>query len=117
MEANVSEPLSLDVLAREAGISRFYFIGLFRKALGTTSHKHLLELRTDGAASMLATGDHSVIEIALACGFQSSSHFAPVFKNKYREPPTSCRLRHRQDTVTGNTRALGVCPDDSRAKS
>ena len=114
MEANVSEPLSLDVLAREAGISRFHFIGLFRRALGTTPHKHLLELRADVAASMLATGDRSVIEIALACGFQSSSHFASVFKNKYREPPTAYRLRHRQEAITGDARLPGVRFDKLR---
>ncbi len=93
MEANLSEPLSLEVLAREAGISRFHFIGLFRRALGTTPHKHLLDLRLQVAASMLLKGDKGVLEVALACGFQSSSHFAAVFKQKFHASPTTYKRR------------------------
>ncbi len=93
MEANLAEPLSLEVLAREAGISRFHFIGLFRRSLGMTPHKHLLKLRTEIASSMLLQKDKGILEIALACGFQSSSHFAAVFKQHYAESPTAYRLR------------------------
>jgi AraC family transcriptional regulator len=93
MEAKLSEPLSLDALAREAGVSKFHFIGLFRRALGTTPHKHLLTLRRELAASMLLEGSRSVLDIGLACGFQSPSHFAAIFKQAYGESPSSYRVR------------------------
>lgn len=87
IEANFDKPLTLDSLAGEAGISPFHFARLFGKAVGVTPHRHLLEVRLRAAARMLKETDKSILDIALTCGFNTSSHFSAAFRKQYGWKP------------------------------
>ena len=91
IDAHLSDPLDLRVLSREAGISRFHFAALFRKAMGTSPHRHVLHLRMQAARAMLRHTDKSVFEIALSCGFVSASHFTGAFRRHFSQSPTEVR--------------------------
>jgi len=95
MEAKYMEPLSLDDLARAAGVSRFHFVRIFRAQVGVTPHRHVVRLRMDAAAAMLAETDRSVLDIALACGYHTAGHFAAAFRRHFSKAPCEYRLRAR----------------------
>ncbi len=96
MEARYMEPLSLDELAREAGVSPFHFARLFRARVGLTPHRHVVRLRMDAAAALLAETDRGVLDIALTCGYRTASHFAAAFRRHFAQAPGDYRLRARE---------------------
>lgn len=98
MAVNFAKPLTLDELAREANVSRFHFVQLFRREVGVTPHQHLILLRLDAAARMLSMSDASVQLIARACGYSTSAHFAKSFAQRYGVTPSSYRL-HATETL------------------
>jgi len=91
MKVHYNESLSLNQLAEEAGVSCFHFMHLFKKNIGTTPHHYLIRIRMDAAALMLSNTDLSVMEIALACGYQSAAHFSAAFQKQFSQSPSQSR--------------------------
>jgi AraC-like DNA-binding protein len=77
---NLSDDLSLSELAGVAGMSAHYFAELFRKSTGHSPHRYVLLQRIEHAKQSLCERGNSVIEAALAAGFENPSHFARVFR-------------------------------------
>lgn len=95
MSVHFAEPLRLEQLAREAGISKFHFAHLFRERTGMTPHRYLVQLRMDAARRMLASTGLTVSEIAAACGYDSPAHFGAAFQRRHGQTPGAFRLRPR----------------------
>ncbi len=91
MKVHYAEPLSLDQLAAEAGVSRFHFISLFKENVGITPHRYLVQLRMTAAAALLNSRELSILEVALACGYQSAAHFTSAFVQHYSQTPSQYR--------------------------
>jgi transcriptional regulator GlxA family with amidase domain len=87
MENNLEEPLSPSVLARQAGLSARQLERLFRRYLDRSPKRYYLELRLKKARSLLLQTDMSVINVALACGFSSPSHFSKCYRAFYGRTP------------------------------
>ncbi|WP_237151359.1 GlxA family transcriptional regulator [Pseudomonas sp. ADAK18] len=79
MEANLEDPLALDQLAVYAGRSRRQLERLFREQLGTTPQRYYLELRITEARRLLQHTEMSQVEVLVACGFVSPSHFSKCY--------------------------------------
>jgi AraC-like DNA-binding protein len=79
IEANVAEPVGLEDAARQAGLSPYHFLRIFRKALGVTPHQYLVRLRLRRAAKLLAEEKMPVTEVALDAGFADLSNFVRTF--------------------------------------
>lgn len=94
MTLHFAEPLNLERLAREAGISKFHFAHLFRERTGMTPHRYLVQLRMDAARRMLTSTELTVSEIAAACGYDSPAHFGAAFQSRYKQTPGSFRRQH-----------------------
>nr|WP_315983903.1 helix-turn-helix domain-containing protein [Aliamphritea spongicola] len=62
----------------------------------TSPSKYYLELRITQARRLLLQTSHSITDIALACGFVSSSHFSNCYKDYFGTAPTFAREQHRQ---------------------
>jgi AraC family transcriptional regulator len=95
MRAHLDVPLSLAAISREAGLSRFHTLRLFKSAYGETPLRRLTRLRMERAKISLAMGEDTVTEIAIRCGYENPAHFAAAFRRwagtsprKYR---ASCR--------------------------
>jgi AraC-like DNA-binding protein len=88
------EPLTVDDLARAAGLSRAHFSRGFRRAFGVSPHAYLLTRRLERAASLLCFTDHSVAEICLRVGLRSIGSFTTSFKRAYGVPPAAYRAAH-----------------------
>lgn len=87
MEQNLEEPLSPSILAKQAGLSTRQLERLFRRYLDRSPKRYYLELRLKKARSLLLQTDMSVINVALACGFSSPSHFSKCYRAFYGRTP------------------------------
>lgn len=87
MEENLEDPLSPSTLAKETGLSTRQLERLFRRYLDRSPKRYYLELRLKRARSLLLQTDMSVINVALACGFSSPSHFSKCYRAFYGRTP------------------------------
>jgi AraC family transcriptional regulator len=79
MTSNLAQPVSVDGIAKEAGISPFHFARLFRRSTGQSPHAYLTQLRLEKAHSLLQTTDLSVSVIGAECGYALPSSFSSAF--------------------------------------
>lgn len=91
MEATVEEPAGREELAQVAGLSVRQLERLFRSQLGTSVNAMAMRIRLDQAAQLLRSSGLSVTEAAVACGFQSASHFARAFRARFGIAPSAAR--------------------------
>jgi len=94
MELNIEEPISPAVLAREVGMSTRQLERLFRRYLNRSPKRYYMELRLQKARNLLMQTDMSVINVALACGFASPSHFSKCYRAQYKTTPYRERGTH-----------------------
>jgi AraC-like DNA-binding protein len=94
MHSCYQDELSLDDLARAAAMSRYHFLRSFKAQVGITPHGYLQQVRLRTAASLLQASSRSITEIALACGFASSSRFSAAFRRFYQCSPSTYRRTH-----------------------
>jgi len=87
MEANIEEPISPSVLAKDVGMSTRQLERLFRRYLNRSPKRYYMELRLQKARNLLMQTDMSVINVALACGFASPSHFSKCYRSHYDTTP------------------------------
>lgn len=92
MEASLSEPLKLADMSPAGGLSRRQMERLFRREMGRTPARYYLELRLERAHLLLLTSSLPVIEIAVACGFSTASHFSRTYRERYGVTPQRTRL-------------------------
>lgn len=96
MEANLSEPLSLIEVAGHVGLSRRQIERLFRTEMGRSPARYYLEIRLDRARHLLIQSSMPVVEVAVACGFVSASHFSKCYRELYSRSPQQERLDRKQ---------------------
>jgi AraC family transcriptional regulator len=109
--AHLDEDLSLEALAARAGLSAFHLHRIFSSAVGETPKKLTLRLRLGRAAVLLLTGDDSVLDVALSCGFQSHEVFCRTFRRRFGMTPSAYRERgfvHRVDRARARDHAALV---------
>jgi transcriptional regulator GlxA family with amidase domain len=94
MESNIEEPISPSVLAREVGMSTRQLERLFRRYLSRSPKRYYMELRLQKARNLLMQTDMTVINVALACGFASPSHFSKCYRAHYNTTPYRERGAH-----------------------
>ncbi len=94
MEQNIEEPVSPSILARDVGMSTRQLERLFRRYLNRSPKRYYMELRLQKARNLLMQTDMSVINVALACGFASPSHFSKCYRSHYDTTPYRERGSH-----------------------
>nr|WP_232823062.1 GlxA family transcriptional regulator [Oceanibium sediminis] len=87
MEENIEEPISPSVLASDVGMSTRQLERLFRRYLSRSPKRYYMELRLSRARNLLMQTDMSVINVALACGFASPSHFSKCYRAHFSTTP------------------------------
>ena len=87
MEGNIEDPVSPADLAEEVGMSTRQLERLFRRYLNRSPKRYYMELRLQKARNLLMQTDMSVINVALACGFASPSHFSKCYRSHYSTTP------------------------------
>ena len=94
MEINIEEPISPSILAKDVGMSTRQLERLFRRYLDRSPKRYYMELRLQKARNLLMQTDMSVINVALACGFASPSHFSKCYRAHYDTTPYRERGSH-----------------------
>lgn len=87
------ETVSLDELARIAGVHRTHLARAFRQRHGCTVGEYIRRLRVDAAAMELKQRARSVAEIGVGLGFFDQAHFCRSFKRIYGLTPSAYRSR------------------------
>ncbi|MDE3027935.1 MAG: GlxA family transcriptional regulator [Paracoccaceae bacterium] len=87
METAIEEPISPAELAEDVGMSTRQLERLFRRYLNRSPKRYYMELRLQKARNLLMQTDMSVINVALACGFASPSHFSKCYRAHYNTTP------------------------------
>ncbi len=87
MENNIEEPLSPLKLAENLGISIRQLERLFQRYFSQSPKRYYMALRLQKARNLLLQTEMNVLQIALACGFSSSSHFSKCYKSEFNITP------------------------------
>ncbi|MCB5198034.1 Transcriptional regulator GlxA family, contains an amidase domain and an AraC-type DNA-binding HTH domain [Loktanella sp. DSM 29012] len=98
MEQNIEDPISPAQLAKEVGMSTRQLERLFRRYLSRSPKRYYMELRLAKARNLLMQTDMTVINVALACGFASPSHFSKCYRAHYDTTPYRERGSHAART-------------------
>jgi len=107
IEQRLELALSIDTIADEVGLSAFHFQRLFIASLGESVADYIRRRRLERGALLLHQQSHSsVIDIALAAGFESHSAFSRAFRSHFGLSPSAFRRGPGATTVTGNRRPL-----------
>ena len=99
IEANLENPVSPPELAQDAGMSTRQLERLFMRYLNRSPKRYYLEARLGRARQLLLNTDLPLIEIAIACGFASSSHFSKCYRERYGTSPYRERGVQKAATV------------------
>ena len=90
-DARYAEVVTVDDMARVAGLSRAHFTVRFREAFGESPHQYLLTRRLERAAALLRTTDWSVATICMSVGLSSVGSFTTSFRRMFGVTPTDYR--------------------------
>ncbi|MFZ1470619.1 MAG: GlxA family transcriptional regulator [Paracoccaceae bacterium] len=91
MEDNIETPVSPCGIATHLGISTRQLERLFGKYLNTSPKRYMVELRLHRARNLIVQTEQPIAQIAMACGFNSTSHFSKVFRNHFGSSPLARR--------------------------
>jgi len=87
MDAQPHAHLTIDALAREAGLSPTHFAHAFKQSLGRAPHQHLVALRLERARRLLDAPNAVLSDVALRTGFADQAHFTRFFKRHFGVTP------------------------------
>jgi len=103
LASQFAEPWTLGDLARRLAASPFHLCRSFRRAFGTTLHRHRSELRLRAALTPLARRETDLAELAFDLGYSSHAHFSAAFKKLYGHSPSAVRAM-----LAGRSARLGL---------
>ncbi|MBD0267458.1 MAG: helix-turn-helix transcriptional regulator [Cyanobacteria bacterium Co-bin8] len=83
--------LKLSDLATLVGLSPFHFSHQFKQTMGVAPYQYVLQQRVERAKQLLKQTNHSIVEIALMCGFNSHSHLSKQFRQVTGTTPSAYR--------------------------
>lgn len=89
-----ARPLTLDLIARQAGISGPHLIRLYRRHYGITPIHDLWRWRVAQGVHLLRSTGLAVAEVAERTGFSNPYHFSRMIKVHQGEPPLAVRRTH-----------------------
>ena len=95
IDSFLDHKLTVDELARLAGLSRYHFGKAFKQSTGTTLHRYVLSRRLWRAEELLSYARSTLVDIAAAVGFANQSHFTAVFKSRIGISPGAYQKRNR----------------------
>lgn len=110
---NLAQPLRLEEVAQAACFSPYHFHRIFRTLMGETLAAFVKRVRLERAIHLLShRRATSLTEIALACGFSSSSDFSRSFRAQYGVPPRRFDLEKFRRSRREAMDALLPTPDE-----
>lgn len=100
IRSHLSQPITVEDLARHVGVSTYSLARGFKRTIGRTIIDTILLLRCAEAKHLIESGI-SVTDAAHCCGFVSPSHFTHTFKKYYNALPSHYLPKKQEQTFTG----------------
>jgi transcriptional regulator GlxA family with amidase domain len=94
MRQNLEVPLTCQELADASNMSARQMERLFKQYLQQSPGQYYLHLRLEKTQQLLRQSSLSVLQIATACGFSSTSYLARCYQKKYSCSPRQERARN-----------------------
>jgi AraC-like DNA-binding protein len=91
LHAHLGGKVTVETLATVARLSASHFARVFRRETGKAPMEYAHALRLERAKKLLLAGDKPITDIALECGFGSSSYLSACFQNRYKMTPREYR--------------------------
>lgn len=92
IQEKYAENLSLERVAREAGVSACYLSKLFKKEEGMNFKQYVIKVRMEKAKFLLGAGRMNIGEVARACGYSEASYFCRIFKQYWGMLPKEFQM-------------------------
>ncbi|MET4687633.1 GlxA family transcriptional regulator [Sinorhizobium fredii] len=108
MSENMTQTLPLTLLAKKVGISRRQMERQFQSNTGCSPSRFYVKLRVERAKALLEQTAMPVVEVAIACGFTSSSHFSKVYRTNEGETPIQTRKPKRSKDLMASSTAMSA---------
>lgn len=80
LDAHYGEKITLDALAEQFYINKFYLTRVFKEQFGQTVTGYLMQLRITQAKRLLRFSDKNIETIAQKCGMSDANYFSRIFK-------------------------------------
>ena len=84
-------PLTLEQLAEEGHMNKFYLSHAFKREYGVSPINYMISKRIEESKYLLAETDLSMTQIAQLLGFSSLSYFSQVFRRTQSVTPMEYR--------------------------
>ena len=117
LEAHMTQDISLEEMAKLAGLSQSQFARSFKISTGMPPYKWFLDARIKRAQELLLHGNESIAFIAIQTGFADQSHFTKTFRHATGATPktgnevaNSDPLAEQDSSIPGTTQ-LNPCVD------
>jgi len=95
MQIHLTQALTLDQLAAQAGMEKFHFAKTFKRLTGQSPLQHFLHLRMTRACEWLDAGEESVGEVAQRLGYSDAPYFSRQFRQVIGLAPSAYRALKR----------------------
>ena len=93
MRAHLDAPISQPFIAAQVGLSVRHLERLFLRYLNSSPKKYYMQMRLERARNLLLQTELSVLDIAVACGFENAGHFSKVYRLAFGVSPMMQRGR------------------------
>ena len=91
-----NEDLSVDMIAREVGLSRVHLHRRMKELTNQTPHAFIRNTRLQYAEKLLSHSNKTISDIMFTCGFSNPASFSTMFKNLYGSSPRDYMQAHRK---------------------
>lgn len=115
IKSRYNQKLSLDMLAKQLGVSASYLSQKFKEATGFTFLDFLNQYRLRKAIQLLSTGKYRIVEVSETVGFTNYKHFHAVFK-KYTDLTPSEFLKNQSCIIAGDIQMDRFFPEETEEK-
>jgi AraC-like DNA-binding protein len=89
-------PIDLTEISKQACLSRYHFLRLFRDTFDTTPHQYLIQKRIEKAKELLRVRTLSVTDVCFEVGFESLGSFSSLFRKCVGHAPINYRRREHE---------------------
>ncbi len=97
INTNIKLPLDSPSIAKNFHMSRATLDRTFKKFVGQSLHKTVMDIRLSNAMMLLKESDMPIFKICEACGFESEQYFFSFFRKKIKTTPQRYRKLIRKE--------------------
>jgi len=96
IDIHYASPITLDLLANETYLDKFYLVHVFKKQYDISPINYLIEKRIQESMNLIENTNYSLSDISSIVRFNSQSYYSQIFKRKTGLTPAEHRKKHRK---------------------